>query len=87
MQSARLRLLANALAIAASRKRSQHKSQANLGLANSPHRLLRLAHDGHLFAVNAISIRDGLVFAALLDEQNVQQRPRIALCRNLHQYF
>ena len=33
MQSARLRLLANALAIAASRKRSQHKSQENLGLA------------------------------------------------------
>ena len=72
MQSARLRLLANALAIAASRKRSQHKSQANLGLANSPHRLPRLVHDGHSFAVNAISIRDGLVFEALLDEQNVQ---------------
>ena len=87
MRSARLRLPANGPVIVASKKRSLCRNQVGLGPANSPHRLQLLIHDLGSVVVIVAPIHDDLVFAIVLDEQNVQPPPRIALCRNFHQYF
>ena len=87
MRSARLRLPANGPVIAASKKHSLCRNQGGLGPANSQHRLQLLIHDLGSVVVIVAPIHDDLVFAIVLDEQNVQPPPRIALCRNFHQYF
>ena len=82
-----MRLPASGLVIAASKKRSLCRNQVGLGPANSPHKLQQLVHDlGPVVAI-AAPTHDGLVFAVVLDEPNVQPPLRTALCRNFHQYF
>ena len=75
-QTARHKLLANGRVIAASKKHSRHKNQADLVLASSQRTLLLLFRRVNEVVVSDVASHDDLAFVAVPDGRSVKSQLR-----------